>query len=208
MAGNSDNDKVPSAIHLGNNVGGDVSWGYDIALDKKPIKWFKLLLIDAEDLPTAVSNSALVSGARKQLMKMNKTAIEVIGLYLRLLWNHAIDVITTALGSSLVMISTFRVVVTLPAIWPEYAKKRMRDAIEFSGITNSREAGQTQVSFVSEPEAAALSTLHDMSDRHDVQADDTFIVVDCGGGTVDIISYKVISNEPVVVRECVKGQGM
>jgi len=36
---------------------------------------------------------------------------------------------------------------------------------------------------------------------------DTFVVVDCGGGTVDLISYEVVSIGPMTVKECVKGQG-
>ena len=34
------------------------------------------------------------------------------------------------------------------------------------------------------------------------------MVVDCGGGTADLISYEVVSISPMVVRECVQGQGM
>lgn len=39
------------------------------------------------------------------------------------------------------------------------------------------------------------------------QDEDTFIVVDCGGGTVDLISYKLIQAKPMIVKECVKGSG-
>ncbi|KAK3688321.1 hypothetical protein B0T22DRAFT_439875 [Podospora appendiculata] len=42
-----------------------------------------------------------------------------------------------------------------------------------------------------QPEAAALATLSDMRGRKYVKATDSFVVVDCGGGTVDIISYSV-----------------
>lgn len=33
------------------------------------------------------------------------------------------------------------------------------------------------------------------------------MVVDCGGGTVDLISYKLIQAKPIIVKECVKGSG-
>jgi hypothetical protein len=33
------------------------------------------------------------------------------------------------------------------------------------------------------------------------------VVADCGGGTADLISYEVVSISPMVVKECVKGQG-
>lgn len=49
--------------------------------------------------------------------------------------------------------------------------------------------------------------MHSTSWINLVQEGDSFVVVDCGGGTVDIISYKVTSTEPMVVREVVQGQG-
>lgn len=87
-----------------------------------------------------------------------------------------------------------------------------------------RDSGETTLTFISEPEAAALATLSGVDGRCDihvrssstmhsiswinlVQEGDSFVVVDCGGGTVDIISYKVTSTEPMVVREVVQGQG-
>lgn len=39
------------------------------------------------------------------------------------------------------------------------------------------------------------------------QIDDSFVIVDCGGGTVDLISYKVTKTSPMEVREVVKGEG-
>lgn len=55
-------------------------------------------------------------------------------------------------------------------------------------------------SFSSHATKRFLSTLY-------IQAGDTFVVVDCGGGTVDLISYEVVSIAPIVFKECVKGQG-
>ncbi|TDZ27793.1 hypothetical protein C8035_v008624 [Colletotrichum spinosum] len=36
---------------------------------------------------------------------------------------------------------------------------------------------------------------------------DHFVVCDAGGGTVDLISYEIVSTDPMVVREAVKGDG-
>ena len=33
------------------------------------------------------------------------------------------------------------------------------------------------------------------------------MVVDCGGGTADVISYSVTKADPMLVKECVKGEG-
>ena len=60
---------------------------------------------------------------------------------------------------------------------------------------------------VSEPEAAAMYTLHTM-DPHNVQVGNTFVVCDAGGGTVDLISYKVLALKPKLkLVEAVPGNG-
>lgn len=45
----------------------------------------------------------------------------------------------------------------------------MREAVERAGMLGKRIAGETQLSFISEPEAAALATLSEMDGRADVK---------------------------------------
>ncbi|KAG8350180.1 hypothetical protein FVEN_g11672 [Fusarium venenatum] len=61
--------------------------------------------------------------------------------------------------------------------------------------------------FISEPEAAALATIKDMGKISTVKTEDTIVVCDAGGGTVDLISYVFESTDPFIVKECVKGDG-
>lgn len=70
------------------------------------------------------------------------------------------------MGSLLVDASRFKIVATLPAIWPAYAQNRMYEAIEKAGILKDRIAGSTSLEFISEPEAAALATIKDMQAFH------------------------------------------
>ncbi|KAG7287659.1 hypothetical protein NEMBOFW57_007172 [Staphylotrichum longicolle] len=198
--------KVPTAISFGRN--NKVTWGYNIAFDADQARWFKLLLIDDEDLPEDVRNSAKINEARQYLSKHNKTATEVAALFLRQLWNHSIQRITETASRNVLNYSKFHIVITLPAIWPAYACTRMKEVATLAGmLANRGVGGDTELSFVSEPEAAALATLSDMEGRCDIKAGDSFVVVDCGGGTVDLISYEVVSLSPMVVKECIKGQG-
>lgn len=95
--------------------------------------------------------------------------MEVISDYLRELWNYTLGCIERAEGASIVELSAFKVIVTLPAIWPAYAQFRMKEAIQKAGILSLRNAADTTVEFISEPEAAALATLRDMSDRADMR---------------------------------------
>lgn len=93
-------------------------------------------------------------------------------------------------------------------IGPDYSRKRMQQAVDAAGVLQKRSGvADTILSFVSEPEAAALATLKRVDGRCDVGADDCFVVCDCGGGTVDLIAYQVMAAEPMKIREIVKGSG-
>jgi len=170
MMNNSDEEKVPTAVHFEKGPNGKKTWGYEIPYDKTAIKWFKLMLLDEEDLkPDTVKNCTLLAKSRQGLHDQKKTTIEVISIYLRELWKHSLDVIGTAIGRPLLNSSKLSVVITLPAIWPDYARGRMIEAARLAGILDRRTAGDTNLSFVGEPEAAAFATLHDMSGRHDIK---------------------------------------
>lgn len=167
MHSNFDEDKAPTAISFGPK--NEVRWGYNIPAADEQAKWFKLLLIDDNDLPEEVRNSDKIRDARAYLEKHNLTTIEAVALFLRHLWNHAIQHITKSVSRNLVNYSKFHIVITLPAIWPAYARGRMRDAAKQAGMLAERLAGETELTFLAEPEAAALATLADMKDRSDIK---------------------------------------
>ncbi len=167
LHGNSDEQKTPTAISFGTKA--KVNWGYGIPRDAEQVKWFKLLLVDDKDLPDDVRKSSRIKEARDYLKKHNKTAIEITALFLRHLWNHSIQRITDTVSRRLINFSKFHIVITLPAIWPEYARARMREAAGLAGMLGERIAGETQLTFISEPEAAAMATLSDMDGRGDIE---------------------------------------
>ncbi|EFQ35937.1 uncharacterized protein GLRG_11045 [Colletotrichum graminicola M1.001] len=204
----SDREKAPTAI-LYRGTQNAVSWGYEIPVDEiqDAMRWFKLLLIDEADLPDNLKHSPQITTARKAVKATNKDAADVIGSYIRRLWNHSIESIGKSVGDELVKMCKFHVVITLPAIWPDYAKARMCRAAEHAGLLEERPAGQTTLAFISEPEAAALATMRDLAGRPNIKVGDHFVVCDAGGGTVDLISYEVLGLKPMVVREAIKGDG-
>lgn len=60
---------------------------------------------------------------------------------------------------------------------------------------------------ISEPEAAALYALNAL-DPHDLKIGDTFMLCDAGGGTVDLITYKIASLKPTLkLAEASPGSG-
>ncbi|ENH61131.1 Mitochondrial-type heat shock protein 70 [Fusarium oxysporum f. sp. cubense race 1] len=159
----SDVEKAPTQLLYDDKKG--TSWGYSIPASEDALKWFKLPLLDSDDVPIMVSKAELLQK------------------------------------------SPFHVVITLPAIWPPYAQQRMKQAAKTSGILDARSCGETKLCFISEPEAAALATIKDLSKRSTIKVGDAMVICDAGGGTVDLISYQIESISPFVVKECVKGDG-
>ncbi|KPM41605.1 hypothetical protein AK830_g4982 [Neonectria ditissima] len=202
----SDVEKAPTHVHYGHRNEA-TTWGYGVPTDKNPLRWFKLLLLDEKDVPKEVSTSSQLYEARRLMTDANKEPIEVIGCFLRNLWNHCIDSIKRSIGAELLQGCRFHVVITMPAIWPHYSQQRMKEAAKLSGMLDKRSGGKTTLCFISEPEAAALATIKDLSKRSNTKAGDTVVICDAGGGTVDLISYVIDSVEPFVVQECVKGDG-
>ncbi|KAH7006186.1 hypothetical protein EDB82DRAFT_472866 [Fusarium venenatum] len=201
----SDSGKVPTQLLYSSD--GDTSWGYSIPAERDALKWFKLLILDEEDISTYVEDSSQLRHARKLLETMKKDTVEVVGCFLRRIWNHAIDSIHRSAGLELLQKSRFHVVIALPAIWPPYAQQRMKQVTRASGILDPRPCGDTTLHFISEPEAAALATMKDLSKRSTLKEGDTMVICDAGGGTVDLISYVIKSIDPFVVEECVGGGG-
>jgi hypothetical protein len=174
----------------------EVLWGYGIG-EAESVKWFKLLLLDEEDMEEHQRNSNQIKRAKELLQQAGKTPVQAVADYLRILWNHSIAVHGTP----------FRVVLTVPAVWTTKAKDKMKQATKCARILDPRLTDETTLSFVSEPETAALATFEDLRARPNFQAGDTFVVCDSGGGTVDSISYKVHQTDPLQVKECMEGSG-
>lgn len=157
-------------------------WGYIIPPDADPFRWFKLLLLRDEDLDENLRASECVLRGRKMLEESNKTATELIADYLGALWIHILETIHKERGKSVIEKLTFHVVITVPAIWKDYARQDMEGAARRSGICDTRRAGPTTLAFALEPEAAALASLCERG--RSINAGDVYVICDAGGGTV------------------------
>lgn len=90
---------------------------------------------------------------------------------------------------------------TVPAIWTDAAKNATLQAAERAGLGNRHD-----LRLISEPEAAAVYTLKAIQPNH-LKIGDNFVVCDAGGGTVDLISYKITQMNPLRVEESGVGSG-
>ncbi len=62
---------------------GELSWGFKIPAGVETIEWFKLLLLNDEDLQNHLQDSSHLHDAKKSLSKLGKNAVQLIGDYLK-----------------------------------------------------------------------------------------------------------------------------
>ena len=138
-------------------------WGYLVSKDADPVRWFKLLLLETGDLKRDMENSSTpLEASREKLQKHAGfgpgAVIDLIAEFLQNLWEHALKEIGHEIDIDYLRV---RVAITVPAIWPLYARQRMEEAAKKAGILKPRRIGATKLILVEEPEAAAVSTLFD-----------------------------------------------
>ncbi|KAL2070911.1 hypothetical protein VTL71DRAFT_13937 [Oculimacula yallundae] len=206
--GATDSDKVPSDIAY-DEYDRPAKWGFGLHASDTSIRWVKLLLSPLSLSALNTQEERVVDTTRRHLREIGKTAIEVIADYLRFLWSHILARLTVRLTAPVLDNMVLKVVLTVPAIWDHGAQQQMRTAARKAGILDYRACGQTEITLIAEPAAAALATYHDAEIRLNptIEPGDSFVVCDAGGGTVDLISYTVQSFEPFHLRECIGATG-
>ncbi|KAJ4193204.1 hypothetical protein NW755_003191 [Fusarium falciforme] len=167
--------------------------------------WFKLLLLKQEDLSPELCSSEFLIRARKMALEHQKTPFDLIADDLQAIWNHTLEGIAKDRGDSVLEAYQFHVLITVPAVWKDYARQDMEKAAKKTGILDRRTAGKTILTFAPEPEAAALSTLCDPG--REPKTGDVYFICDAGGGTVDLITYEITGVDPILMREAVEGTG-
>ncbi|KAL6356677.1 hypothetical protein LRP88_10282 [Fusarium phalaenopsidis] len=189
-------DKVPSKLRYN---GDKIEWGFSIPItapQEEVIEWFKL---DLDPSLESMSQAVRADGARG-----GRNVDTLVADYISQLSDHLLYTLREKLGDTIVNSTPLEFVVTVPAIWSDLAKDKTKRACEqASGISASKQP----VHLISEPEAAAIYALHGL-DPHGLKVGDTIVVVDAGGGTVDLISYTITGLKPILeVQEAAPGSG-
>nr|CAG8437441.1 12309_t:CDS:2 [Entrophospora candida] len=85
-------------------------------------------------------------------------------------------------------------IVTVPAEYSEQSKAIMRECIYQAGLLEDLDTIRLQ--FTTEPEAAAIYCMKNTLKEHLIyEPGTTFMIVDCGGGTVDLTTRKLHSED-------------
>ena len=134
--------------------------------------------------------------------------VKLIAAYLRQLKDFALNELQGG-TSGLLKESEIRWCLTIPAIWTDAEKRWMRVAAEQAGLIQPG-GDPNQLRLALEPEAAALHCLEQElgSDPHlsQLKPGTRFMIVDAGGGTVDLTVHEV-EKDGSALKEVIPGAG-
>ncbi len=130
------------------------------------------------------------------------SVLNLVADYLRFLKELALRDVKDA-TSGLIQDNEILWCLTVPAIWTEAEKQLMRQAARQGGLVNSDEDVEERLLLVLEPEAAAI--LCQEREQSQLALGTRFMVVDCGGGTVDITTHEILQNRDL--KEIAEGTG-
>jgi len=155
----------------------DWGWGArfkNTTPDQILLKWFKLKL-----------QTEAASFSEKGV---NYDTVTVIADYLRFMKETALKFIHNDLSYK---IPDERILwcLTIPAIWNDLAVDRMKRAAVKASMVKEEEQ-EVRLLLVREPEAAAVHCYFNMLNTT-LEPGQTFMVIDAGGGTIDLTSYRV-----------------
>jgi molecular chaperone DnaK (HSP70) len=121
--------------------------------------------------------------------------IDLVADFLRCLDVRIMEELRTVLGSP-AQRETIRYVITIPTIWSEKTIQAMKTALFMAKIITSVNAPDNDCMFVLEPEAASVCAKNDQQ-SNGVQLGEgvVYMIIDAGGGTVDLTIHKITNNK-------------
>jgi molecular chaperone DnaK (HSP70) len=159
---------------------------------------FKMQLHDSKD---RTADGPRITQNGKQFLVLN-----LIADYLRFLKEDALAEIKAA-TSGYLQEDEIRWCLTIPAIWQDADKQLMRRAAQQAGIINDSDQDTERLILALEPECAALYCQE--REGLNLSTGNRFMIVDCGGGTVDITVHEVVvaKNGQKALKEVIEGTG-
>lgn len=153
------------------------------------------MLDPRQELPAWISRAKL----EQALSPHFKTATDAAADFLIVMHETIQGELIKRFGEPFVNQADIAYILTVPAVWSDAAKQ--------ATIRAAQQAGLGQCShMISEPEAAAVYALSTMKGSG-LQVGDVYIILDAGGGTVDLITYQVVNLQPLKFKEIVPGTG-
>ncbi|CAO3648509.1 unnamed protein product [Cunninghamella blakesleeana] len=134
------------------------------------------------------------------------TDVMVIADFLREINNHIVSELRKTPARQFE--GRYRYCFTVPAMWSDAAKSKMREAITMAGLIHKKDH-HDRLMLIPEPEAAAIycdKTYEGMG----LNDNDQFMICDVGGGLMDLVTYhiKVDEDGNRKLQESVQGIGI
>ncbi|KAF9812314.1 hypothetical protein IEO21_06256 [Rhodonia placenta] len=202
--------KIPSILYYNLDgsvraVGAEAALPH-LALDAEDegllfIEWFKLHL-----RPSALASEDAIK-ARVPPLPLNKSVVDVFADFLRYLFACARRYITESHGNGESLWKSvennIEFVLTHPNGWEGNQQAKMRRAAIMAGLVPDTATGHSRVHFVSEGEASLHFCVRSGLATETIQNGKTVMIVDAGGGTVDLSTYTFTTISPMSVEEVV-----
>lgn len=159
------------------------------------------MLFISTNIEGTLTNETPAQRTAKALGKLGIAPVKVVSDFLKAVRETTATAMETTYGAKWIEGCKTVFVLTIPAIWDDSARDLMVQAAQNAGY------GVHLIDFhlVTEPEAAAAYSLH--SRPHNLNRGDSFVICDAGGGTVDLISYRIVDTDPLRIVECARGTG-
>ena len=185
----SDDQKTPTAILFNNSF-------TFIAFGNHALTKYAELLDDGE-------SALLFQTYKMHLLHMDKNAISadgrelslmtIISQTLKFIADKAVTKLTEQVGK--VIPTKIRWILTVPALWGEEHKQFMRKAAVEAKIIDN--VNSTQLLLCLEPEGASIQCREDSEEslKSQLIKPNVVMVLDCGGGTVDITVHRLLCGQ-------------
>ncbi|KAG0136910.1 hypothetical protein HOY82DRAFT_549029 [Tuber indicum] len=176
-------------------------WGFEVPpTDPQKLSWIKILLDPSQPRPNFVN-------PKKTTLPRGKKIVDIVTDYLGALKSYTVQTLERRLGKEIVQRSKVEYVLTVPAVWSDKARQMTMEAAIRAGLgVGSEDGGAGLLKLITEPEGAAEYALRSIQ-PNSMKVGDCFVVCDAGGGTVDLISYRISSLVPLQLNEVAIGTG-
>ncbi|OKL57977.1 hypothetical protein UA08_06780 [Talaromyces atroroseus] len=184
-----------------------IAWGYMTKSSEITYTWFKLGLAEGQ-VPSEHDDALLFETLGSIRCPPDMTFRKLVTDYLAQFYRHFTATLKKQSLVDTYSMLKFRFVLAVPAGWPDRDKQSIKDCAVEAGFGKRKE---DELCIIEEPEAAAITALYSYGDRfkgaNTLKIDTNVMIVDMGGGTVDLITYTIKQLKPLKVEEACVGSG-
>ncbi|KUJ18836.1 uncharacterized protein LY89DRAFT_717366 [Mollisia scopiformis] len=211
--GMDNHEKIPSVISYSLAPGGEQQWGTNLSPEAIAMVHTKLQL----DVAGPSEELELILQALKGMHKLDfkyimeasgapkypcKGPEDIVTDYLTRVFENLLQALKKepfTITDSLRRTMPVDIIATVPAKWGYRAKDSTFRALQRAGFNSDTFPRLSEMLLISEPEAAAIYTARYEKEKKGIEflgKDESFVLCDAGGGTVDVVSYQVKQLQP------------